>query len=314
MDWELTGNFRSLSSVVTAAQNLASRYDERLGAVRSWDRMVNKNERITDKEENFFVIIDSMCSKPILFVGKWQKLNRLDLDLLFYAGHHTSSRKLIDIATSHAQFVLRLLVREDYSTFHIVNVDPRTGVTKIQRTHQGYSDSSCWSRGQAWAILGFTHTYIWTKDPTFLKAAINLAKYFLNRLSNATHSHPYVPVWDFDAPLETPPLRDTSAGMIAANGLVLLHQILNSNSTYLTAALRIAKETVDLSLSSDRASFSFADDGEVSVESGSWDGILMNATANNNENAVVRYSDHGLVYADYYFLEFGNKLLRMGLV
>ena len=102
--------------------------------------------------------------------------------------------------------------------------------------------------------------------------------------------------------------------MIAANGLVLLHQILNKNSPFLTAALRIAKETIDLSVSSDRASFSFADDGKVSVESGSWDGILMNATANNNENAVVRYSDHGLVYADYYFLEFGNKLLRMGMV
>lgn len=236
------------------------------------------------------------------------------MDLLFYVGYHTSNQKLIDIATSHAHFVLRLVVREDYSTFHLVNVDPRTGATKIQRTHQGYSNSSTWSRGQAWAILGFTQTYIWTKDPTFLQAAINLSKYFLERMSKSTHTNPYVPVWDFDAPAQTPPLRDTSAGMIAANGLVLLHQILNNNSPYLAAALRIAKETVDLSLSSDKASFSIGDDGGVSVEKGSWDGILMNATANNNENALMRYSDHGLVYADYYFLELGNKLMRMGLV
>ena len=68
MDWEFTGDCRSFSSVVTAAQNLASRYDERLGAVRSWDRMVNKNERITDMEENFFVIIDSLCSRSISLV------------------------------------------------------------------------------------------------------------------------------------------------------------------------------------------------------------------------------------------------------
>jgi hypothetical protein len=47
---------------------------------------------------------------------------------------------------------------------------------------------------------------------------------------------------------------------------------------------------------------------------GHWDGILMHATANNNEDAHKRYWDHGLVYADYYFLEAGNKLLRMGLV
>lgn len=102
--------------------------------------------------------------------------------------------------------------------------------------------------------------------------------------------------------------------MIAANGLVLLHQILNNNSPYLVAALRIAKETIDLSLSSDTASFSIGVNGEVNVEPGSWDAILMNATANNNENAVVRYADHGLVYADYYLLEFGNKLMRMGLI
>lgn len=195
-----------------------------------------------------------------------------------------------------------------------MNIDPRTGAVKTQRTHQGYSDSSAWTRGQAWAILGFTQTYIWTKDCTFLEAAVNLSKYFIDRMAKSTHSHPFVPVWDFDAPLDTPPLRDTSAGMIAANGLVLLHQILKNNSPYLEAALRIAKETIDLSLSRDTAGFSIGDDGEVSVGPGSWDGILMNATANNNENAIVRYSNHGLVYADYYFLELGNKLMRMGLV
>jgi hypothetical protein len=239
-----------------------------------------------------------------------------DLDLLFYTGHHTSNQKMIDIATSHAHVILRSIVRDDYSTFHLVNFDPRTGAIKIQRTHQGYSDGSTWSRGQAWAILGFTQTYIWTKDRTFLDAAVNLSNYFLARLSNSTHTHPFVPVWDFDAPVprNTLPLRDTSAGMIAANGLLLLHQILHNSSPYLAAALRIAKETIDLSLSSDTAEFSIGNDGKVRVESGTWDGILMNATANNNENAVMRYSDHGLVYADYYFLEFGNKLMRMGLV
>jgi hypothetical protein len=69
MDWELTGNTRSLRCVITAAESLASRYDEKLGAVRSWDRMINRNERITDKQENFLVIIDSMCSELISVVS-----------------------------------------------------------------------------------------------------------------------------------------------------------------------------------------------------------------------------------------------------
>ncbi len=124
-----------------------------------------------------------------------------------------------------------------------------------------------------------------------------------------------MPLWDFDAPVENGhALRDSSAGMIAANGLLLLHQILNHDSPYLTAAIRIARDTIRHALSTDRATFAAGPDGKVSVKEGNWDGILMHATANNNEYALVRYSDHGLVYADYYFLEFGNKLLRMGLI
>jgi hypothetical protein len=40
---------------------------------------------------------------------------------------------------------------------------------------------------------------------------------------------------------------------------------------------------------------------------------LKNGTANNNVGANRRYWNHGLVYGDYYLLQFGNRLLRMGL-
>jgi hypothetical protein len=62
MDWELTGNHESLKNVVTAAESLASRYDERVGAIRSWDHAVNNRYSFTDTEKDFLVIIDSMCS------------------------------------------------------------------------------------------------------------------------------------------------------------------------------------------------------------------------------------------------------------
>jgi hypothetical protein len=62
MDWELTGNHESLKNVVTAAESLASRYDERVGAIRSWDQAVNNRYSFTDTEKDFLVIIDSMCS------------------------------------------------------------------------------------------------------------------------------------------------------------------------------------------------------------------------------------------------------------
>jgi hypothetical protein len=67
-DWELTGNKRSMQSILTAAESLASRFDERVGAIRSWDQSFSKRYSIVDKEENFLVIIDSMCSEFLLFM------------------------------------------------------------------------------------------------------------------------------------------------------------------------------------------------------------------------------------------------------
>ncbi|KIX05710.1 uncharacterized protein Z518_03682 [Rhinocladiella mackenziei CBS 650.93] len=324
-DWEMTGNLRSLDSVTKAAYALASRYDPAIGAIRSWDRAINHRYRIDDMTENFLVIIDSMCN----------------LDLLFYIGHLVHDESLASIATTHANTVRRTILREDCSTFHLVNLDPRRPGEVISRmTNQGYNDASTWSRGQAWAIMGFAQTYLWTKDSTFLKTAIGCANLFLSRLDAASHHHPFVPAWDFDAHQEDPaePLRDTSAGVIAANGMLLIHQALQSlsvssiselsyrpvagGSDFLDAALLIVQETLDMSLDRDFASLlpplplPSSSPGEklhAQISPSSFDAILRNATANNNEHAHKRYWDHGLVYADYFLLEFGNKLCRMGL-
>lgn len=43
------------------------------------------------------------------------------------------------------------------------------------------------------------------------------------------------------------------------------------------------------------------------------DSILEHATINDYEFAHERIADHGLVYADYYFLEVGNRLCELGL-
>lgn len=129
------------------------------------------------------------------------------------------------------------------------------------------------------------------------------------------YPHAYVPLWDFDAPVPNgQPIRDSSAGMIAANGLLLLHQILGPDSKYLDSALRIAADTIALCQATDPAKLVISADSKIQAEGVSFDSILRHATANNNEHAIMRYWDHGLVYADYYFLEFGNKLLRMGMV
>lgn len=70
----------------------------------------------------------------------------LDLDLLYYAGHQTGNQGLIDIATNHARTVLRAIVRDDWSTYHLINFDAKTGKVKNQLTNQGWRDDSTWSR------------------------------------------------------------------------------------------------------------------------------------------------------------------------
>ena len=62
-DWELFGNKRSLHSILTAAESLATRFDERVGAIRSWDRFSNARQDINSMDDDFLVIIDSLCSK-----------------------------------------------------------------------------------------------------------------------------------------------------------------------------------------------------------------------------------------------------------
>lgn len=201
-------------------------------------------------------------------------------------------------------------------------------------TNQGWKDDSTWSRGQAWSIMGFAQTYSWTKDVKYLETAIRCGEYFLRRMSesNGKWDYPNVPLWDFDAPQDDPasPLRDVSAGVVAANGFLIIHQSLqalasppSTKTNFLDNALQIVSETLDMSYDRDLASFevpskglvngnSFS--GEFKIKETGFECILRNSTTNWNEHAHKKYKDHGLVYADYYLLEFGNKLLRAGLL
>ena len=122
--------------------------------------------------------------------------------------------------------------------------------------------------------------------------------------------------------------------MATANGLLIIHQSLQSLPTdeaaalvgpsgnFLDIALQIMSQTLDMSYDPDLASFETPGKGLVNgvgaggfkIRESGFDAILRNSTTNWNPDAHKKYKDHGLVYADYYLLEFGNKLLRTGLL
>lgn len=218
----------------------------------------------------------------------------------------TGDSGLSEIASAHALTTMKALIRDDHSTFHVANFDQQTGLVKQRMTNQGYSDDSCWARGQAWGVTGFAQCYRRTKDKRFLETSIGLADYFITRLPEDS-----VPHWDFDAPQPAP--RDTSAGLIAAYGMLLIHEALEEDTYYLAAALRIVSGVLRTSMSSE-ARFVKSSSGAEDVDLGGCDTILLHATINNYEFAPRRWADHGLVYADYYFLLIGNKLLDMGIL
>lgn len=273
-DYNLTGNRASLDVVINAAQSLASRFSPTTGTIRSWAGARTKIYNLNDEDVDFVVVIDSM----------------MNLDLLYYAAHHTGDKSLADIATEHATTTLANHIRPDYSSYHLVSYDPhRQGVVRHRLTNQGYANESTWARGQSWALYGFATVYQWTRDERFLDAAIEIAKYFLSRVdeSNGVDTIVY---WDFDAP--RPGVWDVSAAACASSGLLLLQQLAPNRCNYLESVLRIL-------------------DTVTSRATSKGDCLLERSTSNDHVHALHRLAEHGVVYADYYFLEAGNRLLQL---
>jgi unsaturated chondroitin disaccharide hydrolase len=79
------------------------------------------------------------------------------------------------------------------------------------------TDHSTWARAQAWGILGWTLTYLWSGDTQFRDAGERAADWWL---AHAPANR--VAFWDFDDPKIPNTFRDTSATAIVAASLLTL--------------------------------------------------------------------------------------------
>lgn len=260
--------------IVQAADSLMTRYSPITRCIRSWNAQKQAHREWNDPEKDFLVIIDNM----------------MNLDLLYYASQITGDDKYANVATTHAVTTLENHFRPDNSSYHLIVYDTTTGNVKGKYTHQGYSDDSTWSRGQAWALYGYASAYKYTKEQKFLDAAKRFADYFLSSLPEDKAVY-----WDFDAPLPT--YWDVSAAMIAVSGMLLIDS-LDKSFNYTSGALGILNKVVT--------------EATAGTE---WDTILKHSTVQNFEYALpkTKVADVGLVYADYYFIEISNRLLDLGI-
>lgn len=183
--------------LIEGAKSLASRFDARTGAIRSWDFFRDVWQ--------YPVIIDNM----------------MNLEMLYWASKETGDPHYAEVATTHAVTTMENHFRPDFSSYHVIDYDTISGEARLKQTHQGYADSSSWARGQAWGLYGFTIVYRETKDPRFLEQAQGIADFYINHKNMPDDKIPY---WDFDAPARPDLPRDASAAAIAASALLELSQ------------------------------------------------------------------------------------------
>lgn len=245
--------------LITSAKSLATRFNAKVGCIRSWDSEPSK----------FMVIIDNM----------------VNLELLFAATRLTGDSSFYKIAVSHANTTMKNHFRQDYSSYHLVIYDPKTGDVIKKQTVQGAFDSSAWARGQAWGLYGYTVCYRETKDKKYLNQANHIAQFILHHPNLPKDKIPY---WDFDAPGIPGAPRDASAGAVICSALLELAQYVpkRTGKEYLKAAEQMLK-----SLTSSAYSAAIGENGGF---------ILKHGVGNYPRKADV---DVPLIYADYYFVE-----------
>lgn len=212
--YRLTGNKNSRLRNLYAASVLASRYNIDGKYIRAWNG---------DRNEGWS-IIDCMMNIP----------------LLYWASEEIGDDRFKKIAKSHADMSLRDHIRADGSINHIVEHNTDTGEVVCVYGGQGYSETSCWTRGLSWAVYGMALSYRHTKKKEYLDAAIKCAEYFMSNIAKTDYMCPV----DFMAPQDGE-YYDSTAGVITACGLIEIASFLPEKEAerYIETAINVIKTT-----------------------------------------------------------------------
>ena len=215
-NYRLTGNEASCTRNFYAATTLFSRYNIDGDYIRAW------NNSWGGMSNAGFSIIDCLMNLP----------------LLYWASEEVNDERFKKIATRHMEMAMRDHIREDGSVNHIVDHEiDKVGIARILGG-QGYDETSCWSRGLAWAVYGSIISYIHAGKPEYLEAAKKTANYFIEHVKETN----YLPLVDFSAPKE-PVYYDSTAGVCTACGLLEIAKYVSEEESkyYTEAAINILK-------------------------------------------------------------------------
>jgi len=257
----LTQEKRYEEVLLTGANSLTTRYNPDIGLIRSWDHSTDR--------WHYPVIID----------------NIMNLELFLWAYDYSGKPIFKEIAVSHADKTIEHHFRPDYSSYHVVSYDTILAVPHTKQTHQGYSDESMWSRGQAWGLYGYTYLYRELKDERYLLQAQNIADFLIH---HPNMPEDYIPYWDYNAPDIPNTYRDSSAGSIMASALIELSDFVDESRA--KEYMKVVEKQIR-TLASPEYTANLGENGCF---------ILKHGTGAYPFNSEM---DVPLTYADYYYLE-----------
>ena len=212
----------------------------------------------------------------------------MNVPLIAYAAQKSGEDELARVALAHCRTTRYRLVRPDGSTAHEGLFDPATGQFLRQSTRQGLAAESCWARGLAWSMYGFSKMYALTGLGEFLEVAERNADYWLAHLPGDK-----VPYWDFDADLSQPlpwgPQKETSSAAIAASGLLDLARQTGSPERGL-AYHNEALVVLDALCSPEY----------LAINTPGWEGILKHGVYHTRKGLGV---DESVMWGDFFFVE-----------
>jgi len=199
--YRITGNLAYSNILVNTCRSFTNRWNHIVGCFAD-DQILTPPP--------FETVIDTMVNTEIFY--------RPDLGL---------NTNFLFMGISHAGRALTNNIRADGSTFQRVVYDCTTnGSVLYQDNRVSIGPLDTWARGQAWATHAFPYLYKNTGDTRFLKAATQVADFYI---SNAPPD--YVPYWYYPSNgMTSGLLRDSSAASVTLSGLLELSQLVTNDA------------------------------------------------------------------------------------
>lgn len=241
---------------IEAANTLLTRFNKQIQLFKSWD----------GTRWEYPVIIDSI----------------VNMELMFVATLLSKEPKYSQAAINHIENITKTHLRADGSVRHVVDIDPQTGVIIEVASGQGLFPSSTWSRGQAWAILGYALAYKYTSNAQYMALMDQVLSFYINNLPEDG-----MPLWDFEVSGDEKYSKDSSAGFITIYALLEMSVSVNNlekKEMYRNIAFNLLKKAYQ--------------NGYINKNE-NYKGLTMHSIGHKPRSKQINVT---LLYADYYFL------------